>query len=154
MGGSCTRAVGIVHIVNFLPRQTFTKASHDRSPRERKAGQTKLLSARILAWSAVGTLQIEHVRDLVSSQRRCVCQLPAEIIGSLHPQCSNTDAGAAGCRSDSIGKRGDLACLGESKRELKRERRGSIARCQHRHCDLERRAWRSCHDHGDAIRSG
>ena len=95
MSGSCGRAAGIVLLVNFPTRQTFTKAGDNRSPRERKAVETKFLAPQILAWSGVGTLQIKHVRDLVRRQCRCVRQLSAEIIGPLHPQCSNTDAGAA-----------------------------------------------------------
>ena len=95
MGGSCRRAAGILVFVNIPTRQTFTKASDDRSPRQRKAVETKFLASHILAWIAVSTLQIKHVRELVRSQCRCVCQLSAEITRPLHPQCSNTDAGAA-----------------------------------------------------------
>ena len=56
MGGSCRRATGVLALVNIPARQTFTKASDDRSPRERKVVETKFLESQMLAWIAVGTL--------------------------------------------------------------------------------------------------
>jgi hypothetical protein len=153
VGRGGTLAIRIVLFVYALVHQAFTEPGDDSAPRERKAVYTKVLEAQHLAWIAGGSAETERVRDLVSRQSRCVRQLSPEIACPWHAQGSNADAGTAGCRSHGGGERRDLTCVREGKRELESERRGSIARCQHRHRDLERRVWRPCHDHGDAIRS-